>query len=71
MIQKTEVPFLMRDTATRALINTDVNGFASYKESREREIKVSSICNQVNNLQGEILEIKTLLTKILSKVNNG
>jgi hypothetical protein len=71
MIEKTDVPNLVRDTATRALINTDNGGFTTYKENRDREMKVNAICNQVNNLHCEISEIKSLLTNLLSKVNNG
>lgn len=71
MMEKTEIPFIVRDRATRALINTDNAGFATYKQNRERELHVSSICNQVNHLHNEMREIKTLLSNILSKVNNG
>ena len=71
MIEKTDVPNLVRDTSTRALINTDVGGFATYKENRHREIRVSAICNQVNSLQGELSQIKSLLSSLLNKVNNG
>ena len=71
MIEKTDVPNLVRDTATRALINTDNGGFTTYKENRDREMKVNAICNQVNSLHCEINEIKSLLTNLLSRVNNG
>jgi hypothetical protein len=71
MMEKTEIPFIVRDRTNRALINTDNAGFATFKQNRDRELKVSAICNQVNNLQCEMREIKTLLSNILSKVNNG
>jgi hypothetical protein len=70
MIQKTDVPNLVRDTTTRALINTDNGAFSTYKENRNREIRVSSICDQVNSLQNDLQQIKSLLTSILNKANN-
>ena len=62
---------LIKDTETNAVVNTNKSEFQMYmKRTRERNLqgdKLRNVCKEINNLKSELREIKSLLTKVLSK----
>ena len=39
-LQPTNIPGLVKDNATGAVINTDIEGYKAYKLAREKRLKV-------------------------------
>jgi hypothetical protein len=60
---------LVRDVKTNAVLNTDLSSLEKYKAKREREKKVSSTINEIENMKDEIKEIKSLLYQLLKEKN--
>ena len=62
---------LVRDIRSNAIINNNKIDFQLYmKRTRERNLqgdKLRNVCKEINNLKSELREIKSLLTKVLSK----
>lgn len=65
---KTDFPGFMRDDTpgqARAVLNTDSVSYAAFKEARAKDRALSQVMNDVNNLQQDMGEIKSLLLKLL------
>ena len=62
---------LVRDTRSNAIVNSNKSEFQLYmkrhKERNEQGDKLRNVCKEINNLKTELREIKSLLTKVLSK----
>ena len=62
---------LVKDTRSNAVVNTSKSEFQMYmkrhKERNEQGDKMRNVCKEINNLKTELREIKSLLTKVLSK----
>ena len=56
---------LFRDTDTGAIINTDKSAYIAYKNKRQQKLKEM---NQIDKLQNEVDEIKSLLYKVIDKL---
>lgn len=57
---------IKRDKRTQALINTDLDALAAYKTQRDRQKKLETLEQDINNMKSDLGEIKTLLSEILS-----
>lgn len=64
-------PNLVRDSSSKAVINTNVDEYSGYKESyKMRQIeknKISNIESNLDILKNEMNEIKALLGKLISQ----
>ena len=62
---------LVRDIRSNAIVNSNKSEFQMYmkrhKERNEQGDKMRNVCKEINNLKTELREIKSLLTKVLSK----
>ena len=62
---------LVRDIRSNAIVNSNKSEFQMYmkrhKERNEQGDKMRNVCKEINNLKSELREIKSLLTKVLSK----
>jgi len=56
----------VRDRDSKAIISSDKNLFEAYKAQRERAKQMRTSLDDINMLKNEMIEIKTLLTKILN-----
>ena len=54
----TEEKHLVRDTNSRAVINTDRAAFSMYKAKREQDKKANDLVKDVSNLKQDMHEIK-------------
>lgn len=61
---KTERNEFERDAYSMALINTDKKSFQSYKEQKARN-------ERINSLEKEVKEMKSLLKKVLDRVETN
>ena len=62
---------LVRDIRSNAIVNSNKSEFQMYmkrhKERNEQGDKMRNVCKEIINLKSELREIKSLLTKVLSK----
>lgn len=63
-------PNLVRDPITKAVINTNMNGYLEYinsaKKLKERNQKLDAVADEVTHLKNELSEIKQMLISVLS-----
>jgi hypothetical protein len=65
---KTEVDGIFRDTNNQALLNRDNTSLEAYKKVRKKSLEMEEMKTKVNNLDKDVSEIKSMLTKILEKL---
>ena len=68
-IVATEEKHLVRDTNSRAVINTDRNAYTMYRAKREQDKKANDLVQDVNRLKEDIHEIKQMLHSIIRGSN--
>ena len=61
----TEDRHLVRDTNSKAVINTDRTAFTMYKARREHDKKANDLVDDVFNLKQDMYEIKQMLHSII------
>ena len=54
----------VRDVSTNALINTDISAFEEYKRNKKKE-------QRINSLENEVQEIKSILIKVLDRIEKN
>lgn len=59
---------LLKDTVSGAVINTDS---MALNKARKKKLEAQSKVNEIEQLKDDVAEIKTLLTQLLNRVNNG
>ena len=61
---------LFRDKSSNAILNTDMNAYQNYMESKrikeEESKRVARIEDDLNSLKGDIDEIKTMLRSLVN-----
>lgn len=70
MLVKTNDPDFLRDEASQALINTNINAFNNYKLARAGRESVMNQEKRIKSLENDISQLKELINNIVSK-NNG
>ena len=64
---KTEVEGIVRDTTNGALLNRDNSALSAYKKIKKKNAEMEQMKVKVSNLDKDVSEIKTLLSKLLEK----
>ena len=67
--EQTEEKHLVRDTNSRAVINTDRTAFKMYKARRDHDKKANDLVQEVTDLKQDMHEIKQMLHSILRGTN--
>lgn len=71
-MQKTEIPGIYKESEG-ILINKDNEALLKYKKKRDlfwqKDERINSMENKINNLSNDIEEIKEMLKKALTNVN--
>ena len=62
---KTDLPNLYRDPSSGALINTNINEYQRMVRQRKLEAENNVLINKVQSLEGELIEIRNLLTQVV------
>ena len=61
----------VRDTLSKAVLNTDTNGLEAYKMARDRRLQeqttLQNCVEDISSLKNDMIEIKNLLLKISEK----
>ena len=61
---------LFRDTSSNAILNTDMNAYQNYMESKkikeEESKRMSDIESDLNSLKSDMNEIKTMLRSLVN-----
>ena len=65
---KTEVEGIVRDTTNGALLNKDNDALTTYKKTKQKNAEIEDMKRQVNTLNSEVADVKSLLHKILEKI---
>tara|TARA_Y100000114_G_C11534720_1_gene219683 strand:+ start:66 stop:278 length:213 start_codon:yes stop_codon:yes gene_type:complete len=60
-------PTLLRDSRSKAILNTDLLKLNKVKKQRETTITIQTLTQEVNVIKNEFQEIKTLLKQIVAK----
>ena len=61
---KTEIPGLVRDYDTQAILNTDSEGYRNYKLLRDEKLKTKQLQGEVDSLKNDMVYIKSMLQSI-------
>jgi len=65
-------PGLVRDKSSQAIINNNKEAYKSYLFDRQRKLdelnRMNEVETQIENINTELSEIKSLMTKILDKL---
>ena len=65
---------LYRDTESTAIINRDKKAYLAYmkrkKEAENKNVELDQMKEDLNNVKGELGEIKDLLSTLVQKLNN-
>ena len=67
MYKVKEHPTLLRDSRSKAILNTDLIELNKMKKERESTITIQTLTQEVNVIKNEFQEIKTLLKQIVAK----
>ena len=67
MYKVKEHPTLLRDSRSKAILNTDSMELNKMKKEREATITIQTLTQEVNVIKNEFQEIKTLLKQIVAK----
>ena len=67
-IIKTDVPGLIKDGVSKAIINTDITKYHDMLRERERSNQIQAIKSDVDSLKNELFNMKTLLGEVASIV---
>jgi hypothetical protein len=62
-------PYLVRDSGSKAILNTNAEGLAGYKKDRETRIKLSLILSEHDELVKRVENIQNTLALILNKLS--
>jgi hypothetical protein len=60
-------PELIRDTKSKAILNTDAQALNKYREERDFKLKLQKIVQENDQMKSDINEIKNLLLKVLEQ----
>ena len=58
---------LVRDSHSRAIINTDKNGYMAYLKKKQKAERLEHVESKVYDMQNDIKDIKQMLQQLVSK----
>jgi len=64
-------PGLVRDTQSKAILNTDNSALNKYKQERDFKIKLAQVVADNDQLKSDVNSIKSTLQSILDILNRG
>jgi hypothetical protein len=60
-------PTLVRDSQSKAILNTNVEGLKVHKQQREERMRVKRMLDEFDSVKSDLSEIKNLLKELLTK----
>lgn len=61
-------PGLVRDSQSKAILNTNDIALAKYREERDKQLRIQRAIEDVDGLKQDVDEIKAMLKKLLEKI---
>lgn len=61
-------PYLVRDSRSKAILNTNTDGLIGYKKDRETRIRMSKLIDETDDLIKKVDDMSITLKLILSKL---
>jgi len=61
-------PYLVRDSHSKAILNTNVEGLNGYKKERENRIKLTKMIVEHDDIKKQVEDINEKLNLILQKL---
>lgn len=71
MIIKTDDISFNRDSTNHALINTNAEAYSLYKQKRLQQKNHNDLQGQIDNLKSDLDDIKSMLSVLIRRENNG
>jgi hypothetical protein len=71
MLQKTNADGYVKDTETNVALNTNINEYNTYLMNKAKIKQSKAICEDIEILKKQVMELKTLIQQITSGTNNG
>lgn len=68
---KTDDSSFNRDCSNHALINTNAEAYSLYKQRRVQQKNHNDLQGQIDNLKGDLDDIKSMLSVLIRRENNG
>ena len=66
LLQVEDRPELVKDTTTKAVLNTDTTALDAYRRRREAQREVKTMCEEIDDIKNDIADIKSLLKEIIN-----
>lgn len=66
LLQVEDRPELVKDTTTKAVLNTDTTALEAYRRRREAQRDVRNMCEEIDDIKNDIADIKSLLKEIIN-----
>ena len=66
LLQVEDRPELVKDTTTKAVLNTDTTALDAYRRRREAQREVRNMSDEIDDIKNDIAVIKSLLTEIIN-----
>ena len=66
LLQVEDRPDLVKDTTTKAVLNTDTTALEAYRRRRESQREVRNMCEEIDDIKNDIADIKSLLKEIIN-----
>ena len=60
-------PDLVRDSRSKAIINTNRNAMIEHAEKRQVKVSIQSLSDEINEIREDFKEIKEMLKHMVSK----
>lgn len=66
LLQVEDRPELVKDTTTKAVLNTDTTALEAYRRRREAQREVRNMSEEIDDIKNDIADIKSLLKEIIN-----
>lgn len=66
MLVKTDTPGFLKDTSSGAIINNDDEAYRKFQAAREASKKNNELCKRIEDVEGDLKDIKNLLLQIVN-----
>ncbi|MDP6585424.1 MAG: hypothetical protein QF535_12275 [Anaerolineales bacterium] len=70
-IEKTDLPGYVKDTESKAVINTNIKALEAYKKKRNNRKEQDQIAEDIKEMKSDIGDIKRILQEMLTNGSNN
>lgn len=70
LVKVKDEPGLVRDTRSNAILSNDQGALKAYKARKQKERDLEDLRNKVDLMEGKLINIESLLVKLVEKENS-